>query len=146
MSTTRLIPDKDAQHAFLQAAADFAQLKHKGQKDDSGKDYFEAHIMQVWRIIFQATDDFELQAAAFLHDTLEDTNTNYAELVENFGQRVARIVFEVTKTGPDTWSNLQSKDAIMLKFADRLSNLSRMHVWPQDRQDKYLAKSKFWRS
>ena len=41
---------------------------------------------------------------------------------------------------------LKSKDAIIVKFADRLSNLSRMDVWDEERQQHYLKKSKFWRS
>jgi hypothetical protein len=32
----------------------------------------------------------------------------------------------------------------MVKFADRLSNLSRMEDWPGDRQEQYLKMSQFW--
>jgi (p)ppGpp synthase/HD superfamily hydrolase len=35
-------------------------------------------------------------AAAWLHDTLEDTATTYGDLVENFGEDVAHLVFELT--------------------------------------------------
>ena len=34
----------------------------------------------------------------------------------------------------------------MVKFADRLSNLSRMDDWPGDKQLAYLEMSKFWSS
>jgi hypothetical protein len=32
----------------------------------------------------------------------------------------------------------------MVKFADRLSNLSRMRDWPGDWQEDYLRQSCFW--
>ena len=41
---------------------------------------------------------------------------------------------------------LKSKEAILIKFADRLSNLSRMSSWNMKRQEQYLRKSKFWNS
>ena len=33
----------------------------------------------------------------------------------------------------------------MIKFAERLSNLSRMDSWKPDRQEQYLLRSKFWK-
>ena len=39
---------------------------------------------------------------------------------------------------------LRSREAIMVKFADRLSNLSRMRDWPGDWQEDYLRESCFW--
>jgi hypothetical protein len=40
---------------------------------------------------------------------------------------------------------LKSQKAITIKFADRLSNLSRMNAWDEERRRQYLAKSKFWK-
>jgi (p)ppGpp synthase/HD superfamily hydrolase len=130
----------------------FAAEKHKGQLDDEGKDYFEAHCCQVAMILAEvAPSDLELIQAALLHDTLEDTETSYKELVENFGARVADLVAEVTHEGKKDekgyyFPRLKTREGIMLKFADRLSNLSRMSSWPATRQDQYLRKSKFWKS
>lgn len=132
-------------------AMKFAQDKHKGQLDDDGKDYYIAHLMPVYHIIYQFIDDEEVWMAAILHDTLEDTDTTYDELVEFFGKRVADLVNEVTHDGqPDEkgyyFPRLHSKEGIMIKFADRLSNLSRMDSWGSKRQQQYLRKSKFWKS
>ena len=45
------------------------------------------------------------------------------------------------------WSpRLKTKRGIILKFADRLSNLSRIESWDKKRQEHYLKKSKFWKS
>ena len=132
-------------------AAEFAVKKHSGQLDDEGKDYFTAHCMHVFRILGEVTKDEEILASGLLHDILEDTDTTYVELELGFGKRVAALVFEVTHAGSKDnhgfyFPRLVSRDAILLKFADRLSNLSRMAAWGPRRQEQYLRKSKFWRS
>lgn len=129
----------------------FSRVKHQGQLDDDGLDYFSSHIEQVVRIIQNVTEDQDIISAAYLHDTIEDTDTTYEELVKEFGETVANLVMEVTHEGKKDskgfyFPRLQSKNAILIKFADRLSNLSRMSSWPLDRQKQYLKKSKFWKS
>lgn len=128
----------------------FAQYKHKNQKDDTGADYFEAHLCQVVRILEQVTQNEHILAAGYLHDTIEDTDTTYSELFDNFGPIVANLVMEVTKEGQKDeygyfFRRLHSQWGIMLKFADRLSNLSRMEAWSEERRAHYLRKSKFWK-
>jgi (p)ppGpp synthase/HD superfamily hydrolase len=128
----------------------FAREKHSNQKDDIGKSYFEAHVAQVGNLISFVTEDEDIIAAAFLHDTLEDTNTTFEELEKEFGNRVANLVYEITHDGKKDnkgyyFPRLKTRDAILIKFADRLSNLSRMESWPPDRQQQYLKKSKFWK-
>ena len=95
------------------------------------------------------TGDEEVIAAALLHDVIEDTGVGFMELSREFGLRVANLVMEVTHEGrPDEhgyyFPRLKSKDAILIKFADRISNLSRMEPWPEKRRQQYLRKSKFW--
>lgn len=133
-----------------QKARNFARRKHAGQLDDSGKPYFTAHILQVVRILKLVTDDEELITSAYLHDTLEDTNTTYEEILQTFGKKVANLVLEVTHEGKKDnigyyYPHLHTLKAYLLKFADRLSNLSRMEAWNQKRQQQYMKKSVFWR-
>ena len=126
----------------------YARQCHRGQQDDTGKNYFKAHIEQVVQIVKKVTDDPEIIAAAYLHDTIEDTKTTIFELYEQFGQRVALLVYELTHEGDKKegyyFPRLQSKEAILIKFADRLSNLSRMETWGIKRQKQYIRKSHFW--
>ena len=135
---------------IIKKARKFAKRKHKGQKDDEGEDYFKAHLQHTVDILKHVTKSTSIIVAGYLHDTLEDTDTTYAELQEEFSDNVARIVYEVTHEGEkDTgysFPRLKSKDAILVKFADRLSNLSRMYAWTPERQEQYLEKSKFWAS
>jgi GTP pyrophosphokinase len=132
----------------IERAKSFAQDKHRNQKDDNGFPYFY-HVEQVARILGIITKDLDLIACGYLHDTIEDTETTLEELRKTFGSRIASLVFEVTHEGKKDkdgyyFPRLQSKDAILIKFADRLSNLSRMEAWNKDRQEQYLRKSKFW--
>ena len=132
-----------------QKAFVFAQVKHKGQKDDDGKDYFEAHCLIVYRILQDINASENLLCAALLHDTIEDTDTTYEELVKEFTKDIADLVMEVTHDGKKDeigyyFPRLKSQRGIMLKFADRLSNISRMDSWVEERRQHYLQKSRFW--
>lgn len=129
----------------------FAEKKHKDQVDDYGKPYFEEHIVQTVAILRQITDDVDTICAAYLHDTIEDTDTTVEELEKEFGLKVAKLVMEVTHDGEADhygfyFPRLETKRAILIKFADRLSNLSRMSCWTPQRQQHYLNKSIFWKT
>jgi len=130
-------------------AHDFAKKKHGDTLDDSGKIYFEAHVCQVVKLVKDVTNDESLIAAAYLHDTLEDTETTYAELEKEFGPKIAGLVHELTHEGTREkgyyFPRLKSEGAILIKFADRLSNLSRMDAWTPERRAAYFRKSRFWR-
>lgn len=136
---------------MINEAKNFAIERHKGQLDDEGKDYYENHLLRVDIILNCITQDDDIRSAGILHDVLEDIDTTYDELKEKFGEKVANIVNEVTHEGKKDnkgfyFPRLHSKDAILIKFADRLSNLSRMNSWTKERQIHYLKHSKFWRS
>ena len=130
---------------MIYEAYKFARDKHGDTLDDSGENYFHAHVEQVYLLVGQVSQDKDILRASLLHDTLEDTDTTYEELKDNFGKKVAELVLELTKEGYNYFPRLESKEAIIIKFADRLSNLSRMEVWDKNRQKKYLEKSKFWK-
>ncbi|UCD43833.1 MAG: HD domain-containing protein [Candidatus Bathyarchaeota archaeon] len=131
-------------------ALEFASEKHKGQLDDQGRPYFFAHIVQVHSILRDVTDDEEILCAGILHDTIEDTDTTYEEILHEFNREIADLVKELTFQGDSSTGHyfplLKSRKAIMVKFADRLSNLTRMKDWPGDWQEDYLEQSKFWRT
>jgi len=130
---------------FLDKAFSYGAAKHKGIQDDAGKPYFD-HCIQVHDILKMVTQNEDILCAALLHDTLEDTDTSYADLVKVFNTQVANLVREVTKEGYNYFPRLESKEATLIKFADRLSNLSRMEVWGIEKQKQYLKKSKFWKT
>lgn len=136
--------------SLINEAILFAMEKHDGQLDDEGKDYFQAHLNKVARMIRMVGGSDDAISAALLHDTLEDTKTTEKELREKFNDKVADLVLECTHEGNKQdgfyFPRLKSKEAIMIKFADRLSNMSRMNAWDEERQAHFLKRSKFWRS
>ena len=110
-------------------ALEFAKRKHDGQKDKGGHDYYSEHILQVYNLVLGRTEyEIPLMVAA-LHDTLEDTDTTYEELVETFGERVAKSVRVLTKPKDveleyDEYIQRVKKDpyARVVKIADLMHN------------------------
>jgi len=135
---------------LVQKAIEYATKAHEDQYRDDGQPYI-VHPARVAGLVSLCGADDTVIAAAWLHDTIEDTETTYDDLVAEFGQEVADLVNEVTHEGDDTnghyFPRLHSERGVMLKFADRLANLSTMgDAWPEKRRKHYLKKSKFWKS
>src|SRR5215510_13817658 len=80
-------------------ALDFAARKHVHQrrKGELAEPYVN-HLSDVARLLAEATkgEDIALVIAGLLHDTIEDTETTFAELAKEFGTEVAELVSEVT--------------------------------------------------
>jgi len=83
-------------HPLVKKAAEFAKTKHAHQKRLDGKTPYFAHLEGVARIIAEVYPDPETIAAGYLHDTIEDTNTDYDKLETRFGQKVADMVSALT--------------------------------------------------
>jgi len=137
---------------LVDKALEFASERHKGQLDDQGRPYFFAHVVQVYSILVDVSDDVEVLCAGILHDILEDTDTSYEEIRSLFTPNIAEIVLMVTHDEsskfprlkpPDEYNQLFHK-AVLVKFADRLSNLSRMETWSDNKRKEYINSSQFW--
>jgi len=134
----------------IEKARLFGMCKHEGQRDDSGQNYWGAHVFPVGEAMCRLTSDEDVVAAAYLHDTIEDTDTTYKELVKEFGKRVANLVMEVTHEGEKDnygryFPRLKTPEGIMIKLVDRASNISRMECWNKERRAQYIKKTKFWK-
>jgi len=126
----------------LEALA-FAAHKHRDQrrKDAAASPYIN-HPIALANVLVRegAVSEPEVVAAALLHDTLEDTQTSPGELRTAFGERVARVVEEVTddKSLPKAErKRLQiehaaaiSREAKLVKLADKICNLRDMADHP----------------
>lgn len=77
----------------------FATQRHAavGQlRKYTGEPYI-VHPKEVMELVQKYSEhSLEMLAAAWLHDTLEDTETTYSELVMEFGAPVANLVNELT--------------------------------------------------
>jgi (p)ppGpp synthase/HD superfamily hydrolase len=82
---------------LLADAYEFAVRAHAGQREESdGQPYIE-HPVEVARLLYEAGFDEEVVAAGLLHDTLERSDVDAAELRERFGARVADLVQALTE-------------------------------------------------
>lgn len=114
-------------------AAKFAAAKHKGQTRKDGKTPYITHPIQVATILSKEAheNDPVLILGALLHDTIEDTNTSYEELVQEFGKEVADLVKEVSddmsRPKMERRKSQEGKSgsdrAARLKIADKTANL-----------------------
>jgi guanosine-3',5'-bis(diphosphate) 3'-pyrophosphohydrolase len=122
--------------ALLLKALAFAAHKHRDQrrKDADASPYINHPISLADVLVNEGgVSDVEVICAALLHDTVEDTATTHAELVDAFGARVARIVAEVTddkQLAKAERKRLQvvraphiSPEAKLVKLADKIANL-----------------------
>jgi guanosine-3',5'-bis(diphosphate) 3'-pyrophosphohydrolase len=89
------------QSAFgnLLEALSFATRAHQGQTRKDGRTPYVAHVFRVClvvRHVFGIDDPHALMAAA-LHDVIEDTSTDFDDLVERFGPEVAQWAATLSK-------------------------------------------------
>jgi len=82
-----------------QRAVSFAAQQHDGQFRKDGKTPYVAHPMRVALVVRHVfgSDDETALIAALLHDLIEDTTTDYDDLIEQFGKDVADAVAALTK-------------------------------------------------
>jgi (p)ppGpp synthase/HD superfamily hydrolase len=111
-------------------ARTFAVIAHGDQIYGEGQPY-ERHLAAVVEVIRGWTDDAALISAAWLHDTLEDTQTSFDDLANQFSVRVARLVWAVTAEGDVRAEKMAAiyrkiadcPDAALVKLADRVANV-----------------------
>lgn len=127
---------------IIQKAIAFATKKHEGQLNQ-GNPYLP-HVLFVFDLIKELVPkDTDLQIAGLLHDTLEDTFTSPKELEENFNERIASLVIELTdaptqkkKMGATNYLLLKletiSDDALTIKLADRVTHAMLPYSLPFD--------------
>lgn len=116
----------------IQAAQAFASVKHEGQKYGDTEPYTK-HLAHVAEVLLRFKfDDEDLIVAAWLHDSVEDTDATITQIEMMFGRRVADIVGRVTnepgknrkERHAKTYPKIQkSMDATTIKLADRIANV-----------------------
>ncbi len=79
-------------------AKNFAKEKHKHQTRDDRKTPYWKHLEKVVTNLEKlGITDKSIICAGWLHDTIEDTATDYDNIYEQFGKKTADIVAIVTK-------------------------------------------------
>jgi GTP pyrophosphokinase len=141
--------------ARLAQAVQYATEQHGDQRRKTGVPYLE-HLLEAVQILVQGAGvrDPDVLVAAVLHDVVEDTPRTLAEIAAAFGPGVAELVRWVTKPEPRPGEDatavreaylrrlrLAPPDAILVKLADRLSNVQTLRNLAPDRQRAYYAQT-----
>jgi len=144
------------QIGLILRALDFAAVKHRNQrrKNQEASPYIN-HPITIANLLWNAAQvtDPVVIVGAILHDTVEDTDTTFEEIEQEFGKEVQSLVQEVTddKSLPkQKRKQLQvehaahlSQRAKLIKLADKISNLQDMiasppHDWSSQRKQEYF--------
>lgn len=113
----------------------FAYIKHAGHVRKYTGDPYTTHLERVAAMVATYGGDADMVAAAFLHDTVEDTDTTLPEIRDAFGVRVAELVSYLTDGSPHSAGNRAVRkglyqdqlarapaDAQTVKLADLIDN------------------------
>ena len=105
-----------------QEAKDYANQIHEGQM------YGEQPYMNHVEDVASGFDDPHLQRIAYLHDTIEDSETGIGEIHERFGEDVGHAVDALTRRQGEQYFDYinrvkQHPEATQVKLADLHSNL-----------------------
>jgi guanosine-3',5'-bis(diphosphate) 3'-pyrophosphohydrolase len=137
------------------AAVDFAIQYHGDQRRPTGAPYLE-HLLEALEVLVRGAGvtDKEMLCAAVLHDVVEDTPATVDDVRERFGDRVATMVGWVTKPEPEDGTDRKAAkhaylnhlkdapdDAIVVKLADRVSNVQTLRNLGLTKQREYYAQT-----
>src|SRR5690606_21937667 len=119
---------------LIEKAIIFAAKAHANQVRKGTDIPYITHPYAVGMLLQKAKCSEEVIAAGILHDTLEDTNTTYEDLVDTFGVRIANLVAAASENDKSLpWEARKQLTIEMLKnasieeiqvaVADKLHNL-----------------------
>lgn len=114
-------------------AMKLALTAHFGHSNSHDGEPYVLHLNRVWILIRDFGYDDDLQAAAWLHDSVEDTDLTLSEIERHTNSRVARIVDVVTKRKGESNEEYYRRvkrdpDGTILKRADLHENFRRNHM------------------
>ncbi len=125
----------------------FAKKKHSGMMRKDGTTTYSKHLEDVVnRLKSLGVVDEELLCAGWLHDTIEDTDTSFDDLYDQFGSRIAVLVSTLSKdmSLPRKKREQQyvkqlkeaSFDAKLIKLCDISANLSALKNYDASKSKK----------
>lgn len=140
---------------LITRACVIAEKAHEGQARKSGEPYYH-HVFEVGKNLAHFGMDATTISAGILHDVIEDTSVTEQDLEKEFGKEIVFLVKGVTKLGTVKYRGEErhveslrkffiasSKDVrvVIIKFADRLHNLSTLAAVPPEKQKRIALES-----
>ncbi|MFL5617619.1 MAG: RelA/SpoT family protein [Gemmatimonadaceae bacterium] len=143
---------------LLVRAYKFSEEAHRGQTRNSGEPYV-IHCIEVAKILADLQLDSTTVASGLIHDVVEDTVVELADVEREFGKEIAAIVDGLTKIAklPNSGSNQDrqvesyrklllsiAKDArvIIVKLADRLHNMRTLEYLPEEKRQRIALETR----
>ncbi len=133
------------------------RLHHNQVRKFTNTPYFDSHVNKVNGILKHYTKDEDILCASLLHDTIEDCfedkKMGYEVIKHKFGEHIADLVWELTSDKAEM-SKYESKgyylankmihmsdDALTIKLADRLQNISDAFTASEKFRQKYFLET-----
>jgi len=125
--------------AEIQQAVGFATCAHRHQKRKYTGEPYINHCIAVARLVAASGAPVPCIIGAILHDTIEDTEVTFEDVLNQFGAHVAGLVMEVTSPNGEGLSRQGrhaltiahlgkvSAAAATIKLADIIDNTSNIH-------------------
>lgn len=139
----------------VERAFEFADAAHEGQKRASGEPYIN-HSVETAVTLARLKLPQDMIVGGLLHDVPEDTDVTLEEIEEEFGENVAGMVKGITKLGKIKYRGMEryvenlrkmfvsmASDirVILIKFADRLHNLSTLDALKPEKRKRVALES-----
>ena len=134
---------------LIKKAYDFGELHHRGQKRNSGEDYF-IHPIAVAKKLSEMKLDDQTICAGLMHDVLEDTDVTRDQMADVFGEEITFLVDGVTKLKNLNYTSREEKQAenirkmvmamsndvrvVLIKLSDRLHNMRTLEYMTRKKQ------------
>ena len=139
----------DGETELLERAYRLAYTAHDGQLRKSGEPYI-THPIAVTQILADYGMDEATLAAAFLHDTVEDTDVTLDQITQEFGTEIAYLIDGVTKLDRLEYGSREQAQAasirkmvvamaedlrvLIIKLCDRLHNIRTAEALSEEKQ------------
>ncbi len=143
--------DSEQDRELVRRAYEFSDRVHDGQERVSGEPYL-IHPMAVAKILAEQGLDAISISVGLLHDVLEDTHAEPAEIREEFGDEVLSLVEGVSKISKMSFRTREQEQAenfrklllamvedirvLLVKLADRLHNMRTLEHLSPERQER----------
>lgn len=139
MGSGRGFPDLVAALPRSRAALAYAEEQHAGQLRKADGAPFIVHPIEVAVLLYDAGATDDVIAAGVLHDTIEKTSTDRAELRRRFGAKTAALVAAVSedegipgyatrKAALRRQAEAAGPEAMMVFAADKISKVRELPV------------------
>lgn len=143
--------------SLVSRARAFAFAAHNavGQRRKYTDEPYTTHLERVATLVASVVDDDAMIAAAYLHDTIEDTDTSIADITEAFGGDVAYLVTYLSDISKPQDGNRATRKRLdcehiakghdrvhTIKLADLIDNSASIQAYDLKFAKVYMAEKK----